>query len=49
MIERLANRRSPYIDVEVAQRLLKALDFVALGLLTLITGRHGALRARARQ
>lgn len=37
MIEGLANRRSPYIDVEVAQRLLKALDLIALGLLTLIT------------
>ena len=32
MIERPAARRSPYIDVEVAQRLLKALDFIILSL-----------------
>ncbi|MGE3877248.1 MAG: undecaprenyl-phosphate glucose phosphotransferase [Parvibaculaceae bacterium] len=35
MIERPAERRPPHIDAEVAQRLLKVLDFVVLGLLTL--------------
>ncbi|WP_368911832.1 undecaprenyl-phosphate glucose phosphotransferase [Taklimakanibacter deserti] len=32
MIERPGTPRSPYIDVEVAQRLLKAFDFIILGL-----------------
>jgi Bacterial sugar transferase len=35
MIETLAERRSPQIDIEVTQRLLKALDFIVLGLSTL--------------
>ncbi|MGE0239168.1 MAG: sugar transferase, partial [Parvibaculaceae bacterium] len=35
MIQVLAERRSPYIDVEVLQRLLKTLDFLVLGLAAL--------------
>jgi hypothetical protein len=46
MIKELAERRSPYIDVDVPQRLLKTLDFTILGLGALTITLGGRTRSR---